>query len=98
MGDFAGKVVLIETIAIWCPNCIVQQNAIKKLRQQLGSPDDLVTISLDVDMNEDEASLKKYAVEQGYDWRLAVAPVEVARALGTLYSAEYLNPPSNRCC
>jgi hypothetical protein len=23
MNDFAGKVVLLETMAMWCPNCIV---------------------------------------------------------------------------
>jgi len=44
-------------------------------------------------VHEDEASLKKYTADFGYDWRFAVAPLEVARALGNLYSAEYLNPP-----
>jgi hypothetical protein len=29
----------------------------------------------------------------GFDWHFAVAPLEVARALGNLYSAGYLNPP-----
>jgi hypothetical protein len=87
------KVVLIETIAQWCPNCIFQQAETRKLRQQLGNPEDLILISLDVDVHEDEASLKKYAADFGYDWRFAVAPLGVARAIGNLYSAEYLNPP-----
>lgn len=26
MSDYKGKVVLLETMAIWCPNCIVQSN------------------------------------------------------------------------
>lgn len=43
--------------------------------------------------NEDDASLKEYVEGYGFDWRYAVAPLEVARALGNLYSAEYLNPP-----
>jgi hypothetical protein len=93
IGDLSGNVVLIETIAQWCPNCLFQQAEMRKLRQQLGSPDDLVLISLDVDIHEDESSLKKYTADFGYDWRFAVAPTEVARALGNLYSAEYLNPP-----
>jgi len=29
----------------------------------------------------------------GFDWHFAVAPLGVARALGNLYSAQYLNPP-----
>jgi hypothetical protein len=77
----------------WCPNCIVQQNEVKKLSKLLGSPEGLVSISLDEDLNEDIPSLKKYADEFGFDWRFAVAPLEVDRALGNLYSAEYLNPP-----
>jgi hypothetical protein len=93
VGGFAGKVVLIEGIAQWCPNCLFQQGEVRKARQLLGAPEDLVVISLDVDLHEDEASLRKYAEEFGFDWRLSVAPREVLRALGNLYSAEYLNPP-----
>jgi len=93
MNDFAGKVVLVETMAIWCPNCAVQANEVRKLHEALGNPEDLVTVSLDVDLNEDDASLKDYVKGYGFDWRFAVAPLEVARALGNLYSAQYLNPP-----
>ena len=93
MNDFAGKVVLVETMAMWCPNCIVQADEVRNLHKLLGNPDDLVSVSLDVDVNEDAASLKEYAEEYGFDWYFAVAPLEVARALGNLYSAQYLNPP-----
>jgi thiol-disulfide isomerase/thioredoxin len=93
INDFAGKVVLIETIAQWCPNCLFQQGETRKLRQQLDNSEDLILISLDVDVHEDQASLKQYTTDFGFDWRFAVAPPEVARALGNLYSAEYLNPP-----
>ncbi len=93
MNDYAGKVVLLETMAIWCPNCIVQSNEVRNLHKLLGNPEDLVSVSLDVDVNEDSASLKEYASNYGFDWHFAVAPLEVARALGNLYTAEYLNPP-----
>lgn len=93
MNDYAGKVVLLETMAIWCPNCTVQGNEIRNLHEALGKPDDLILVSLDVDLNEDEASLKEYASSFGFDWHFAVAPLLVARALGNLYSAQYLNPP-----
>jgi cytochrome oxidase Cu insertion factor (SCO1/SenC/PrrC family) len=93
MNDFAGKVVLLETMAMWCPNCIVQANEVRNLHELLGNPDDLVSVSLDVDVNEDAASLKQYAQEYGFEWHFAIAPLEVARALGNLYSAQYLNPP-----
>jgi thiol-disulfide isomerase/thioredoxin len=93
INDFAGKVVLVEAMAEWCPTCIQQQAEVKKLHDVLGPSDDVVSISLDIDVHEDEPSLKSYATALGHDWRYAVAPLEVARALGNLYSAEYLNPP-----
>ena len=93
MNDYAGKVVLLETMAIWCPNCVIQATQIKKLHEALGNPEDLITISLDVDIHEDADALKEYASSYNFAWHFAVAPLEVARALGNLYSAEYLNPP-----
>jgi hypothetical protein len=66
---------------------------VRNLHELLGNPDDLISVTLDVDINEDEASLKEYASGYGFDWHFAVAPLLVARALGNLYSAQYLNPP-----
>jgi thiol-disulfide isomerase/thioredoxin len=93
VNDFIGKVVLLEAMAVWCPTCRRQGDEVKRLHQLLGNPDDLVSISLDTDMGEDAATLKAYAEKLGYEWHLAVAPLLVARALGNLYSAQYLNPP-----
>ncbi len=93
INDFAGKVVLVETMAMWCPNCIVQAAEVRTLHELLGNPADLVSVSLDVDVHEDQAALKGYVEEWGFDWHFAVAPLGVARALGNLYSAQYLNPP-----
>jgi cytochrome oxidase Cu insertion factor (SCO1/SenC/PrrC family) len=93
VNDYAGKVVLLETMAIWCPNCVVQANEVRNLHELLGHPEDLISISLDVDLNEDQAALKEYASGYGFDWHFVVAPLLVARALGNLYTAQYLNPP-----
>jgi thiol-disulfide isomerase/thioredoxin len=93
INDFAGKVVLLETMAVWCPTCRQQGDEVVRLHELLGDPTDLVSISLDTDMGEDAALLKKYAETLGYDWNIALAPLLVARALGNLYSAQYLNPP-----
>ena len=93
MRDFAGKVVLVETMATWCPTCWKQEEQIKKLPGLLSNPQDLILVSLDVDSNEDEAILKDFAATGGYSWRFAVAPIAVQRDLGNLYSADFLNPP-----
>lgn len=95
MNDYAGKVILLETMAMWCPNCVVQANEVRNLHELLGNPEDLISVSLDVDVNEDDASLKEYALFYGFDWHFSVAPLLVARALGNLYTAQYLNPPLN---
>ena len=93
MNDYAGKVVLVETMAVWCPNCIIQQHEVAKLHESLGYPDDFVSISLDTDLNEDDELLKAYVEEWGYDWHFAVSPRQVTHDLGNLYSAQYVNPP-----
>jgi thiol-disulfide isomerase/thioredoxin len=93
INDFAGKVVLLETMAMWCPTCLFQAAYVRNLHKQLGNPEDLVSISLDEDLNEDAPLLKAYVEEYGFEWRFAVAPLVVNRALGNLYSAEFHNPP-----
>jgi thiol-disulfide isomerase/thioredoxin len=93
MNDFAGKVVLIEIMAMWCPNCLFQANEVRKLHKLLDNPEDLVSVSLDVDLNEDKASLSQYVQEYNFEWRFAIAPLEMQRAHANLYSPEYHNPP-----
>ena len=93
MNDFAGKVVLLETMAEWCINCVQQQNEVKKLESLTGNSKDLVLVSLDTDLHEDAASLKKYADTYGFDWYFAISPLDVDRALSNLYDSEYMNPP-----
>lgn len=92
INDFKGKVILVETMAIWCPNCLVQANEVRKLHTLLDD-DDLISVTLDVDINEKTEDLKSYVEEFGFDWYFAVAYLDVARALGNLYGANYLNPP-----
>jgi len=93
IADFKGKVVLIETMAVWCPTCARQAKEIQTMHEMLGERDDFVSVTLDVDPNETEDILQAYTDQNGFDWKYAVSPHEVNRALGNLYSAQYLNPP-----
>lgn len=93
MNDFAGKVVVVETMAVWCPNCIFQGHEVSEFHKLLDDPEAVISVSLDVDLHEDDAMLKGYTEEFAFDWRFAVSPQAVSRALGNLYSAQYLNPP-----
>lgn len=93
INGFAGNVILLETMAVWCPNCIFQQHEVVLLHESLGNPDDFISISLDTDLNEDDELLKAYVEEWQYDWYFAVSPRQVSHDLGNLYSAQYINPP-----
>src|SRR5215211_7711362 len=50
MNDYAGKVVLLETMTLWCATCIIQANQVSGLHETLRDPEDLIFISLDVDI------------------------------------------------
>jgi hypothetical protein len=92
--DFKGKVVLVETMAIWCPTCLSQAKQVKALHDQLGMRDDLVSVSIDIDLNENITDLKDYTAKNGFDWMYTVATADVAREIGNLYGQQFLNPPS----
>ena len=94
VADLKGKVILVETMAIWCSNCLRQQQEVKALHDALGEEDGFVTLVLDIDPNENAENLKAYTEKHGFTWRYAVAPVEVAREIGQLYGDQFLNPPS----
>lgn len=92
--DLKGKVVLVETMAVWCSNCLRQQGQVKELHGLLGERDDFVSIGLDIDPNEDASKLKDFVDAQGFDWLYAISPVDVSRDLSSLYGDQFLNPPS----
>jgi len=89
-----GKVMLVETMAQWCSNCLRQQQEVKALHQLLGERDDFVSIGLDIDPNEDAETLKNYVTRHQFDWVYAISPAEVSRSLSDLYGAQFLSPPA----
>jgi hypothetical protein len=78
-------------MAIWCPNCLRQGLNLKSLRGMY-SPDDLVLVTLDIDSHEDAGMLADYAKQAGFEWRFAVAPLELQRNVGNVYGALFLDP------
>ena len=94
VNDFKGKVVLVETMAMWCSNCLKQQGQVKALHEALGMRDDFISIGLDIDPNENVDTLKGYVEGKGFDWYYAVSPADVSREIASLYGDQFLNPPS----
>lgn len=94
VADLNGKVVLVEPMAVWCSNCLLQQRQVQALHGLLGERDDFVSVGLDIDPNETAETLQTYTAQKGFDWYYAVAPREVTRELAALYGDQFLNPPS----
>lgn len=92
ISDYLGKVVLVETMAIWCPKCLSQQQEVLKLKSLLPAGTEVISVALDVDPNENEAQLASYAMQNGFNWLYAVAPVNVADEISSLYGNQFLNP------
>jgi cytochrome oxidase Cu insertion factor (SCO1/SenC/PrrC family) len=94
INDLKGKVVLVETMAVWCSSCFQQQTQVKELRASLGERDDFVSIGFDIDPNEDAELLKTFVGTNGFDWFYVVPPADVSREIASLYGGQFLNPPS----
>lgn len=92
IADLAGTVVILETMAIWCSNCRAQQSDVQDALARLPA-DRVVYVVLDVDPNEDAASLAEYRVANGFEGRYAIAGDDVARALAADFGDQFLNPP-----
>ena len=86
------KPVLVETFAVWCPTCTRQQEEVRKLHEDIG--DDFVSVSLDVDPNEDAAKITRHTERHGFDWRYSIAPPEMTASLQKEFGPSVLNPPS----
>lgn len=94
LADFKGKVVLVETMAVWCSKCLAQQREIQSLHNLLGEREDFVSVSLDIDPYEDAATLQGFLQQTGFGWTYAVATPDVARAIAQEHGDQFLNPPS----
>lgn len=92
ISDFKGKKILLESFAVWCPTCTKQQNELKKFHTEIG--DDVVTINLDTDPNEDEQKVIDHVNKNGYDWRYAVSPTDLTRSLIDEFGVGIVNAPS----
>ena len=94
LNDEQGKVILVETMAVWCSNCLKQQQEVSRLLEILGPRDDFISLAIDIDPNEDSATLQNYTQQHGFGWRYVVASEELINEISSLYGAQYLNPPS----
>jgi cytochrome oxidase Cu insertion factor (SCO1/SenC/PrrC family) len=94
ISDFEGSVVLMETMAMWCSNCLAQQKEIIKLHEMLGERDDFVSVGINIDPEEDIVMVAAYVEAYGFDWLYGIAPLDVYVDIGATLGAQFQNPPS----
>lgn len=93
IADLAGRLVVVEPMAIWCSNCARQQREASTVLAALDR-DDIVYISLDIDPTEQAGDLATYADDRGFDWRFVVAGRDVSRMFAEAFGDQVLSPPS----
>jgi len=94
IADLAGKVIFIETMAIWCTNCRAQQADAWRAIQELDDPN-IAYVVLDTEASESAAELAAYERKRGWDaFTYAISPTEVSRALAAEFGDFVLNAPS----
>ncbi len=80
VADFSGKWVLIDLMAVWCINCLLQQQQIQ-LASADWTDDQVVVISLDMEPKETEFILNRHAEKNNISWRSAVVPEEMIKRM-----------------
>ena len=89
--NFVGKPIFIESFAVWCPICTAQQQETKTLHDQFG--DDIISISLDTDPNEDEQRIREHIEANGFNWYYAVSPESMNTLLVDEFGLSVLQAP-----
>ncbi len=93
IADLAGRVVIVETMAIWCVNCLAQQGDVYAALDEL-DPERVAFVILDVDPNETASALAEYRSRNGFTGTYAIAGREVARGLAADFGDQVLSPPN----
>jgi len=88
-----GKVVFVETIAIWCTNCRTQQHAAVAAVAELGA-ENVEWVVLDIESSETADALARYREQNGFPFRYAISDTATSRALAGQFGDVVLSPPS----
>ena len=89
----AGKVVFIETMAIWCVNCRAQQQEAVTAFEEL-DPDRTAWVAIDIESSEMAEALAAYREEHRFPFVYVIADDDLARALVADFGDVVLSPPS----
>jgi len=92
-ADFAGKTVIVEAFATWCPTCHRQFEALKGFYGDF-DPAKVAYLALAIDPTEDDVKVAKYANDYGYPWLVVMSNKALTTALMQQFGRTITNPPS----
>lgn len=73
LGDFAGKVVLLNFWATWCVPCVEEMPALERLQKRFAG-DGLVIVSINVDPEENIEGVKQFVATNGISFPVLLDP------------------------
>jgi peroxiredoxin len=86
LASFAGRVVVVNFWATWCPPCVEEMPSLERLHRALG-PEGLAVLGVSVD--DDEAALRRFVEEKGLTFPILRDPGgDVARRYRTVQYPE----------
>ena len=89
LGDYRGKVILIDLFATWCGPCKLQIEELKSVHSRY-DPSDLVILSIDSDPSETRDQVSDFRSQYSAQWSFGLSTSEFyehfpAKAIPTLY-------------
>ena len=88
----SGKVVFVETMAIWCSNCRAQQVAAVAAFEELGAAR-VEWVVIDVETAETAEALARYRDQNGFPFRYVISDTPLSRSLVDEFGDVILSPP-----
>lgn len=88
----SGKVVFVETMAIWCANCRAQQAAAVAAFEEL-DPAKVEWVVIDVETTETAEALVRYRDQNGFPFRYVISDSSLSRSLVGQFGDIVLSPP-----
>jgi thiol-disulfide isomerase/thioredoxin len=92
-SEFAGKTIVVETFATWCPNCRAQLAEVAKIAGEFEAQG-IVYIALGIDPNESVDAIGGFAKSSGYNWVFGISSPELTTALIEQFGRAVTVPPS----
>ena len=93
LADFAGRPVLVETFATWCPKCRTQLGTTNEVAAAAGVDAVVIALSVETDITADD--VRSYAADNGFSsMRFAVVTPELLAALVDAFGPSVANPPA----